>query len=172
MATSQPAAYRLVAMATTTRQTIDWSETAPIRVQGSARSTASPEAVWAVLADHARWPEWFPNVKAVEILGPAEGVGARRRVKVPGMAVDEEFIAWEPGRLFAFTATAVKPPVFRSLVEHCRIEPTDDGGCTVTWSMCIGPAPWAAPFLKLARGTLVKSVTKGMEQLARRAESS
>lgn len=156
----------------TVPQTMTWAETAPIRVQGSSRSTASPEAVWAVLADHARWPEWFPNVKAAQVLGPAEGIGARRRVKVPGLSVDEEFIAWEPGRLFAFTATGVKPPVFRSLVEHCRIEPTDDGGCTATWTMCIGPAPWAAPVLKLARGTLEKTVTKGMQQLARRAEAA
>jgi ribosome-associated toxin RatA of RatAB toxin-antitoxin module len=151
---------------------MEWAATAPIRAQGSARSKASAEAVWAVLADHARWPEWFPNVKAVEILGPAEGVGARRRVKIPGASVDEEFIAWEPGELFAFTAVTAKPGIFRSLVEHCRIEPTDDGGCTATWTMCIDPSPWAAPFLKLARGTLVKTVTQGMEQLARRAESS
>jgi uncharacterized protein YndB with AHSA1/START domain len=151
-------------------QTMTWAETAPIRAQGSARSKASPEAVWAVLADHARWPEWFPGVKEAIVLGPAEGIGARRRVKVPGMKVDEEFIAWEPGRLFAFTATNVKPPVFRSLVEHCRIEPTDDGGCTATWTMCIGPSTLAAPLLKLARPQLVKTVTQGMEALARRAE--
>lgn len=153
-------------------QTMGWAATAPIRAEGSARSAASPDAVWAVLADHARWPEWFPNVKRVQVLGPAEGVGARRRVVIPGASVDEEFIAWEPGELFAFTATAVKPPVFRSLVEHCRIAADGDGGCTVTWTMCIGPAPWAAPLLKLARPTLVKSVTAGMEALARRAESA
>lgn len=157
-------------MATATRQTMEWSATAPIRAVGTARSKASPDAVWAVLADHAAWPEWFPNVKKVDVLGPAEGVGARRRVHIPGASVDEEFIAWEPGALFAFTATAVKPGVFRSLVEHCRIEPADGGGCTVTWSMCIEPAPLMAPLLKLAKGTLVKTVTKGMEQLAARAE--
>lgn len=159
-------------MGTTTRQTLEWSEQAPVRAEGVARTTASPEAVFAVLADHARWPEWFPNVKAVEVLGPAEGVGARRRVKIPGMSVDEEFIAWEPGRRFAFTATACKPGAFKALVEHCRIEPTDGGGCEVTWTMCVEPVALLAPLMKLGSGTLAKNLTKGMENLARRAEAA
>ena len=158
-------------MATTTRRTLEWSEQAPVRAQGVARTGASPEAVFAVLADHERWPEWFPNVKAVEVLGPAEGVGARRRVKIPGMAVDEEFIAWEPGRLFAFTATACRPGAFRSLVEHCRIEPVDGGGCEVTWTMCIEPARLLAPVMKAATGTLSKNLTAAMEALGRRASA-
>lgn len=159
-------------MATSERQTLAWADTAPIRAQGSARSSASPEAVFAVLADHARWPEWFPNVKKVDVMGPAEGVGARRRVHIPGVAVEEEFIAWEPGKLFAFTATAVKPGVFRALVEHCRIEPTADGGSDITWTMAIGPSPLLAPLLKIARGQLSKNVGLGMVALARRAEST
>jgi len=159
-------------MGTTERKTLEWSETAPIRVQGRAATTASPDAVFAVLADHRRWPEWFPNVKAVEVLGPAEGVGARRRVKIPGMAVDEEFIGWEPGKLFAFTATAAKPGAFRALVEHCRIEPSERGGCEVTWTMAFEPAPLFAPLMKLAKGTLAKNLTKAMANLGRRAEAS
>jgi ribosome-associated toxin RatA of RatAB toxin-antitoxin module len=159
-------------MATTRRETLEWSETAPIRVQGTAATTASPEAVFAVLADHARWPEWFPKVKAVEILGPAEGVGARRRVKIPGLAVDEEFIAWEPGKLFAFTATAAKPGAFKALVEHCRIKPSERGGCDVTWTMTFEPHPLAAPVMKLARRSLEANLGTAMANLARRAEAS
>ena len=157
-------------MGTTERKTLEWSDTAPIRVQGRAATTASPEAVFAVLADHRRWPEWFPNVKAVEVLGPAEGVGARRRVKVPGLAVEEEFIAWEPGKLFAFTATSAKPGVFRALVEHCRIDPSE-GGCDVTWTMAVEPTPLVAPVIKLARGRLAKNLTQAMGALGRRAEA-
>lgn len=158
-------------MGTTERKTLEWSDTAPIRVQGRAATTAPPDAVFAVLADHRRWPEWFPSVKAVEVLGPAEGVGARRRVKVPGLAVDEEFVAWDPGELFAFTATAAKPRVFRALVEHCRIEPSQRGGCDVTWTMAFDPSPLAVPLFRLARRSLAKNLDAAMANLGRRAES-
>jgi len=40
----------------------------------SARVAATPEAVWAVLADPARFPTWRPDVKSVDVL-PATPTG-------------------------------------------------------------------------------------------------
>ena len=42
---------------------------------GASTSTASPDAVFAVLADHERWVEWFPGLKRVDVLGPADRGG-------------------------------------------------------------------------------------------------
>jgi uncharacterized protein YndB with AHSA1/START domain len=86
-------------MADLVQRTIEWIDDAPIKIEATAESAASPSDVFAVLADHERWPEWFPTVKDVTVIGAAEGVGARRRVKIPGATVDEEFIVWGPGDL-------------------------------------------------------------------------
>jgi carbon monoxide dehydrogenase subunit G len=162
---------RLVAMKDLDQKTLAWAERAPLTVTGRATSTAAPEAVFAVLADHERWPEWFPNVKKVEVLGPAAGVGARRRVSIPGAAVEELFIAWDVGERWSFTGTGAKPGFVKALVEDCILEPHGDGGTAITYSMHLEPAGPFAPLLKLASGTLTKNLTKAMRALAARAEA-
>lgn len=156
-----------------TKRDLSWISSAPITLTGRATATASPEAVFAELADHERWPQWFPNVKKVEIIGPATGVGARRRVFIPGGAVEEEFIAWEPGVRWAFTGTAAKPGFVTSIVEDCQLIPIGDGGGTaITYSMHIEPSTWARPLIALIKGVMQKGLQKGMEQLAQRAAHS
>ena len=156
-------------MAALEKKTMEWAATAPVQLAGRAHSTATPEAVFAVLADHDRWPEWFPNVRSVEVLGPAEGVGARRRVKVPGLTVDEEFIAWEPGALFAFTGTAASPRFTRGLVEHDRLEPAAGGGTDITYTMCLDPSGVAGILTRLAASRVRASLGQATRNLARRA---
>jgi hypothetical protein len=66
--------------------------------------TASPERIWAIVADSRRWPEFYHThdglgkLRAVEFLGkPVDGVGARRRMTftlVPPW--DEEIVRFEP----------------------------------------------------------------------------
>lgn len=151
------------------RQDLRWTESAPIALVGRATTTATPATVFAELADHERWPEWFPNVKKVEIIGPAAGVGARRRVFIPGGAVEEEFIAWEPGARWAFTGTAARPPFVRSIVEDCHLIPIGDGGTAITYTMYLQPTAWSRPLLAVAKIGIQKGLQKGMEQLAARA---
>ena len=158
-------------MRTLQQQELDWIERAPVSVIGRAESAAPPDAVFAVLADHVRWPEWFPSVRKVEVLGPATGVGARRRVTVPGAVFEEEFIAWDPGVRWSFTGTASRPGLLRSLVEDCRLEPTSTGGTAIAYGMHLAPAPLAAPLVRLARGSLRKNLDRAMHQLAQRAEN-
>jgi uncharacterized protein YndB with AHSA1/START domain len=154
-----------------TRQ-LDWISTAPIALTGRATSEAAPGRVFEVLADHERWTEWFPNVKRVEVLGPAEGVGARRRVHIPGAAVEEEFIAWEPGVRWAFTGTAARPGFVRSIVEDCHLVPIGDTGTAITYTMYLDPSTWARPLLAVIKPVMAKGLQRGMEQLAARAASA
>jgi uncharacterized protein YndB with AHSA1/START domain len=152
-------------------ETIDWINRAPLRVEARAESAASPDKVFAVLADHERWPEWFPSLRKVTVLGPAEGVGARRRVVIPGMTVDEEFIVWEPGARWTFTGYEARPRFTRSLVEDCVLTPLPDGGTAISYTMYMDPAGLAGFVVKLGVGRMRKNNTKAMQNLAARAAS-
>ncbi len=153
-------------MADLVRQTLDWIEAAPLKIRGTSVASASPEAVFAVLANHEAWPQWFPGLKRVDVLGPAAGVGARRRVKLPMTTVDEEFIAWEPGVRFAFTGTAASPRFTSSLVEDCRLEPTADGGTAIGYTMYLAPAGPAGFLIKAAAGRVRSNLQAGVDALA------
>src|SRR5258708_6880700 len=135
-------------MAELTKQTIDWIDRAPVRIEAKAESTASPDKVFAVLADHERWPEWFTSVKKVTVLGKGEGVGARRRVQVPGMTVDEEFIVWDPGKRWSFTGYEAKPGAARSLIEDCILTPLSNGGTAISYTMYLDPKGLAGPMVR------------------------
>jgi uncharacterized protein YndB with AHSA1/START domain len=156
-------------MGTLVPRSIDWVEAAPISIVASAESTATPDAVFAVLADHERWPEWFPGVRRVTVLGPAAGVGARRRVAVPGATVDEEFIVWEPGVRWSFTGIAASPRVTRSLVEDCRLAPLPAGGTSISYAMLLDPPPLLRPLVKLAAPRIRRNNQQALKNLAARA---
>ncbi len=149
-------------------RTLEWIDEAPVRIEARAQSTATPDAVFAVLADHERWPEWFPMVKRVTVLGPSEGVGARRRVAIPGATVDEEFIAWDPGVRWSFTGTAARPPFTRSLVEDCRLEEAS-GGTDIRYTMYLDPPPLLRPVMRLTIGRVRKNLRRAVNNLAKRA---
>ena len=132
---------------------------------------ASPDAVFAVLADHERWPDWFPVITKTVVLGEQrEGVGTRRLTNIPGGSIEEVILAWDPGRRFAFTATAVHPAIVHALVDDCRIEPVQSS-TRVTYSVYLDPAGMVHPLLDLMKGLLVSELNKGMQALVVRAEA-
>jgi len=155
-----------------TQQTLEWIDRAPMKVEARAESHAAPDAVFRVLADHERWPEWFPSVRSVTVIGAAEGVGARRRVVVPGMSVDEEFIAWEPGKRWAFTGISARPRFTRALVEDCVLTPLDSGGTAITYTMYLDPPPLFRVLMGVSLARIAKNNIRAMENLARRAETA
>jgi|SRR5437764_12871615 len=156
-------------MAALVMRTLDWIDDAPVRVEARADSAASPEDVFAILADHEQWPQWFPSVRKVTVLGKAAGVGARRRVSIPGASVDEEFIAWEPGVRWSFTGFAAKPRFTRSLVEDCRLEPLASGGTAISYTMYLDPPAVLKPFMNLAARQIRRNNTRALQNLATRA---
>jgi carbon monoxide dehydrogenase subunit G len=93
---------------------------------------AAPEAVWQVLSDVARWPEWTPTIQSVDRLddGPF-AVGSRARVRQPKLPQAE----WQvtdllDGRSFTWEATG---PGLRTVARHV-VEP-DGTGSRVTLSI-------------------------------------
>jgi hypothetical protein len=84
----------------------------------------------------------------------ADAVGGTRTVDLGAAAVEEEFLAWEPERRFAFTVTGSTRPGLRSMVEDIRLTPDGGRACTVTYTMGVDPVggkllrPVAAPLLR------------------------
>jgi uncharacterized protein YndB with AHSA1/START domain len=159
-------------MAALVPRTIDWIDSAPIHIEARATSSAPPADVFAVLADHERWPDWFPSVRKVTVLGQAAGVGARRRVSVPGATVDEEFIIWEPGVRWSFTGLTARPGFTRSLIEDCQLEALDGGGTAITYTMHLDPSRLMRPLVKASAPLIRRNNGRAMVNLAKRAAGS
>ncbi len=158
-------------MAALVPRPIEWIDVAPIRIEARTESSAPAADVFAVLADHERWPEWFPMVRKVTVLGPAAGVGARRRVAIPGATVDEEFIVWEPGVRWSFTGIAARPRFTKSLVEDCLLSDLASGGTEIVYSMYLDPPSALRPLVKAIAGRLRANNTRAVVNLALRAAS-
>lgn len=146
-----------------------WLERAPLVVRVERALEAPASAVWARIADHATWPMWFPEVDSVEPGATAEGVGGTRRVRVGRVVFDEEFVAWDPPRCFAFTVTAMRPRLLRSLVECVEVEPLGEDSCRVTYRQGFDAGPAVRVLLGLSRRRLERTLAGALDSLGRAA---
>lgn len=91
---------------------------------------APPEAVWAVLSDVSRWPEWMPTVSAVEALDAPELSPDRRfRVSQPKLKPTVwRVLAVDAPRSFAWEA---RSPGLRMFADH-RVASGAHGATDVT----------------------------------------
>ena len=149
---------------------LDWIDDAPVQVSVARDIAATPDEVWAIVAQHEAWPDWFPSVEAVDVVGMAEGVGGERRVTVKGLGVlDEEFNAWEPGHRFGFTVVSMSRPSLASLNELITIEPSTVGSL-VTYQQGFHPKWWISPIIKRAARARIPDVLLGaLANLERKA---
>jgi uncharacterized membrane protein len=128
---------------------------------------APADAVWAVLVDVERWPEWTPSIRRVERLGDGPlAVGSQVRIWQPRFpAAVWRITTFAPGRGFAWTSTA---PGMTSVGDH-RIAAGDDA-VTVTLSIA-QEGPLAAVFAVLAGGLTRRYVDTEAQSLRRRCEN-
>jgi len=145
----------------------EWTPTAPLQVSATREVAATPTEVFEALADHESWPQWFKAIKRVERFGDLdEGIGSNRRVFINDrIAVDEEFIVWEPGRAWGFTALSATVGVLRSLNELVTIDEIEPGRVRVTYLMALEPKPWAKPLMWLAQRQLEKNLGEALDNL-------
>jgi hypothetical protein len=133
-------------------------------------SRASPEQVFALLADVTRWTEWGPFTRA-ELERPApgddpNGLGSVRRLQAPGApASHERVIAYEPGRRFGYELVHGLP--LRDYRAHVTLEPLP-GGTRITWHSEFRPKlPGTGWFY---RAVLQGFIARATRQLAEAAE--
>lgn len=146
----------------------DFVDTAPIRITTVVTAKATPEEVWAVMADNERWPEWFEGMKSCRTTSDASGgVGSTRFVHVDLFRVNERFVAWDPPHRWAFTILDVNLPGVVSVVEHALIEPVGTGDTRVTYVMASEVAPYLRPLVPILRWRLAGMFKKGLAGLER-----
>lgn len=162
-------------MAALTPQPLEWIDHAPVRATRTRRIEAPPTTVWAAIADHEGWAEWFGPITRVVPGATSEGVGGTRTVVVGKVEVDEEFIAWEPAETaessarFAFTVVASSGPGLRSMNEDVRLTPAGENATTVSYTMALDPkgARLVRPVLE---PVLRKALDKALAGLAAHVE--
>lgn len=147
-----------------------WLDQAEISLVFTGEIQATPDQVFEVLADHHRWPEWFSPVKSVTNVGPASGVGARRRVQVPPLTVDESFVAWDKPHRYTFTITAISLPVVTRMAEDWQLSETP-GGTHVTNIIAADLPRWARPFRAIIRIGMRQTTSSGIRELKHHLES-
>jgi carbon monoxide dehydrogenase subunit G len=87
---------------------------------------ATPEEVWAVLADFGGIARWVPTIDHSCVISEiSEGVGAVRRIQVGRTALLERVLEWEPGVALAYAIEGL-PPVLRSVENRWTIVPVGD----------------------------------------------
>lgn len=136
-----------------------------------ARSLASPDEVFAVLADVPRWQEWAGPVVprsslAREGVGAPGGVGAIRKLGSGPLSSREEIVVFEPpSRLAYVLLNGQRRHGYRAEVE---LEPLPTGGTKIVWSGSFRPPlPGTGRLMLLGFQRLVAGFAR---RLAARAE--
>jgi hypothetical protein len=111
-------------------------ETAPFRVNRTARFEASPDALFAQMVDPKTWLTWFPMMYAAEWITPqTNGVGATREVALRVFGkYREKMLAWDPGERFAFTMTGSTSPLVSRMAEDWRLS-REGNGVRLDWTV-------------------------------------
>jgi len=102
----------------------------------AANTTASPDAVWAVLSDVAGWGRWNAGIETIVVDGPP-AVGTVFRMTPPGEdAITSTIVEWEAPHLLT-DVTEMDGPVVR--VAHL-LDQRDDGGTTIRYRVEVSGA--------------------------------
>jgi len=138
-------------------QDLAYVDTAPWIFDFEGIVTGSPDEVWDMFIDNESWTVWFKGCRACRATSATfDGIGSTRSISVNGLRVDERFIAWEPGRLWAFTGVSMRLSFASSLVERAAFSDLGDGRTRIDYRMAVTPKRWAS----LIRSTIAKQATK------------
>ncbi len=149
----------------------DWIDTAPILVSETIEIDASPDRVWAHIADHTAWPEWFDALDEVRPGSRSTGVGGTRQVVAKPITIDEQFTAWDEGEHFAFAIVGSKLPMLAAAAESVRLASIDDGRCRVTYRQGVEGRRGLGWLMKLAWTPAAKGLPGALAALKERVEA-
>lgn len=134
----------------------------------TARSAAPPAAVWAILVDSLRWPEWtvLPTPTMEREGDPKPfGLGAVRCFHFGPLRAEEEVVRWEPPRRYGYT---VRRMPIRRYEAEVLLEP-EAGGTAIVWRVSFErstipgmsrPIRW---FTKTSLGRIARNLARHAE---------
>jgi hypothetical protein len=104
-------------------------------IEVSSRSRRTADDVYERLADASTWASWSPMSEVVVESG--SGVGEIRRLTRGRTVGRDETTELVPGMRFAYRSLGGLPVRdYRATVD---LEPSDDGGTTITWRSSFEP---------------------------------
>jgi uncharacterized protein YndB with AHSA1/START domain len=127
-----------------------------------------PERLYGALSDHEGMSEWI-GARVSVVAGPPDGgVGTVRRVRVRGIAIDEEVTYADPPRRMVYRIVRGLPAV-RFHRGEILVEPWGRTGSQLRWDILVdSPLPGVA---KAIVGVLRPAIRAGLSRLrARLAE--
>jgi uncharacterized protein YndB with AHSA1/START domain len=143
---------------------LDWK--APYVIRNEAELDAPPERVFDVWADIDEWPKWFSDIrKGTWDTPPPHGAHSRREVVLNLLSVREQFLAWDPGRRYAFTMTACTLPLAHSIVEDYQLEALPGGRSRLVWEVRFDlrlPFVPLSPVVRFVFGKMFRDATAGL----------
>jgi uncharacterized protein YndB with AHSA1/START domain len=128
-------------------------------IEAAATTSASPAAVWALLADASKWSQWGAWSR-VEIEGGGEqGPGAVRALVRAPFHLRERVTTWVPGERMGYEL--LDGMRVRGYEAEVTLEPTAEGGTVVRWRSTYDRAdPVTALLLRFAIRDACKRVAK------------
>ncbi|MGW0081009.1 SRPBCC family protein [Streptomyces sp. NPDC003393] len=143
----------------------DFVGTAPVRLVFARDVSASPERVFAALAeDVPGWARWFPAVTSARPLGGT----ARREIRLWGGTRFEEgvLVARSP-EVYAYRVDVTNAPGARALAEEWRLTPAGTG-TRVRWTVAADGTPVFRFALSLGRPGFARAFRGAVTALDRR----
>jgi len=134
-------------------------------------SSASPDRVYAVAADFARYPEWTSAVRDVEVLEhDDEGRATRARFVVEAMVKRITYVLrymYEDG---AFGWEAEPGDDIKAMEGRYEFKPLDGGGTEIVYALKVEPAFSVPGFLrKQAEKQIVGAALRDLKREAEQA---
>jgi hypothetical protein len=134
-----------------------------------ARSTASPDVVFRILADATGWKDWggpFIRESFWEREGtpPPGGVGAIKRLGGKPIYSREETVEYDPPGHYAYRIVTGQP--VRSYRADVDLTPVD-GGTRIRWAFRFEPkVPGTGAFMRFYLGRIVAGFTRRLAAYA------
>jgi hypothetical protein len=161
--------------------TLDFFETAPLRVQCELVAKCTPETLFETLRGDTVWTEWAGVIEGVNWTSekPYTKNATRDVSLVGGMLVREVFFHWEENERVAFYVTESTIPNLRKFAEDYVVERLGPNETRLIWTVAIENEgflrylnPITAPVMKLVFQRWFKKYKKILESPAHRVTAS